>query len=190
MLEFLKIVLLGVLAAVVYGVLHDQVTARVCVEYFTVGHPRVIASESPTLLALVWGTLATWWFGLILGLPAAGLARVGGLPKLTARDLVKPVAVVMAVTGIVALVAGVTGYLLAEVGVIRLSDPFVHFVPAQKHSAFLANGWAHLAAYGTGGVGALVVWGWVLRRRYRVWRRGVEKGRPDREGRDAHVAVR
>jgi hypothetical protein len=35
-MESLKIVLLCVGAAVTYGVLHDQVTARVCVEYFPI----------------------------------------------------------------------------------------------------------------------------------------------------------
>src|ERR1041384_6329339 len=48
----LKIVLLGFCAAVGYGILHDQVTARVCVEYFTVGHPRIIASWVPVSIAM------------------------------------------------------------------------------------------------------------------------------------------
>jgi hypothetical protein len=60
----LRIILLCILAAVVYGILHDQVTARVCVEYFTVGHPPIFHTESPTLLAIVWGFVATWWVGL------------------------------------------------------------------------------------------------------------------------------
>jgi hypothetical protein len=33
---------------VVYGIVHDQVTARVCVEYFTVGHPPVFQTNSDT----------------------------------------------------------------------------------------------------------------------------------------------
>lgn len=38
-IESLKIVLLCIVAAIVYGILHDQVTARVCAEYFAIGHP-------------------------------------------------------------------------------------------------------------------------------------------------------
>jgi len=38
-MEFLKIWLLCIVAAVIYGILHDQATARVCVEYFSVAHP-------------------------------------------------------------------------------------------------------------------------------------------------------
>jgi len=71
-MQFLKIVGLGVLAAIGYGIVHDQVTVRVCLEYFTIFHPRLISSTSPTLLALAWGVAATWWVGLPLGL---GLAR-------------------------------------------------------------------------------------------------------------------
>ena len=40
-IESLKIVVLCIVAAIVYGILHDQVTARVCVEYFTIGHPPI-----------------------------------------------------------------------------------------------------------------------------------------------------
>jgi hypothetical protein len=36
-IESLKIVVLCIVAAIAYGILHDQVTARVCVEYFTIG---------------------------------------------------------------------------------------------------------------------------------------------------------
>ncbi len=59
---------MGIGASVLYGLLHDQVTARVCVEYFTIGHPRVMASKSPTPLALYWGVVAPWWVGLPAGI--------------------------------------------------------------------------------------------------------------------------
>jgi hypothetical protein len=35
--QCLKIIMLCLLAAIAYGILHDQVTARVRVEYFTIG---------------------------------------------------------------------------------------------------------------------------------------------------------
>ncbi len=108
-------VLLCVAAAVGYGVAHDQVTARVCVEYFTVGHPPVFATTDPTLLALSWGVLATWWVGLLLGLPLAVAARAAGRSP---RSLVRPVARLMAVCGACATVAGVAGDLLGRAGVV------------------------------------------------------------------------
>jgi hypothetical protein len=59
-MEFIKIVLLSILAAVSYGICHDQVTARICIEYFTIGHAPVFRTTSPTLLALGWGVIASW----------------------------------------------------------------------------------------------------------------------------------
>ena len=76
-MEGVAIVLLAIVSAVVYGVVHDQVTARVCIEYFTIGHPPIFPTESPTLLGLGWGVVATWWAGLLLGVPLALAARPG-----------------------------------------------------------------------------------------------------------------
>ena len=50
----LTIVVLCIGMAITYGILHDQVTARVCVEYFTIGHEPIFGTDSPTLLGLGW----------------------------------------------------------------------------------------------------------------------------------------
>jgi hypothetical protein len=85
-MRFITIVAMLVFAGIVYGILHDQVTARVCVEYFTVGHPPPIPSRSPTLLALAWGIVAAW-FALSLGVGPASSARLGERPRLAASQL-------------------------------------------------------------------------------------------------------
>ena len=61
MMTFVKIVLSTLFSAISYGIIHDMITAHFCVEYFTIGHPKIIESESPVLLALLWGVIATWW---------------------------------------------------------------------------------------------------------------------------------
>ena len=76
-MESVRILVLCVVAAMGYGVAHDQFTARVCVEYFTVGHPPVFSTDDPTLLGIGWGIIATWWVGLLLGVPLAVVARAG-----------------------------------------------------------------------------------------------------------------
>jgi len=58
--ESLKIILLSIAAVILYGIVHDQVTARMCVEYFTIGHPPIFGTDDPTLLGVGWGILATW----------------------------------------------------------------------------------------------------------------------------------
>src|ERR1700752_554669 len=90
-MQSVKIVFFCMLAAVGYGIVHDQFTARVCVEYFTIGHPPIVNTDSPTLLGLGWGVLATWWVGLFLGIPLAVAARVGNRAKLSSGQLVRPV---------------------------------------------------------------------------------------------------
>ncbi len=79
-MPFLAIVAMGIGSAVVNGVVHDQVTVRVCLEYFTIGHPRVFSTESPTWLALGWGIIASGWVGFLLGVFVALTSGfVGGL---------------------------------------------------------------------------------------------------------------
>jgi hypothetical protein len=91
MVESLKICFVSICAAILYGVIHDQITARVCLEYFTVFHPPIFETQSPTLLALGWGVIATWWMGAFLGVLLAIAARVGSRPKLSAVNLLKPI---------------------------------------------------------------------------------------------------
>lgn len=76
-----------------YAILFDQITARVCVEYFTIGHAPIFNTTSPTLLGIGWGIVATWWVGLIIGIPVALASRLGKWPKRNASSLVKPIAV-------------------------------------------------------------------------------------------------
>jgi hypothetical protein len=166
--ESLKILLVSVLTAVSYGILQDQVTARVCVEYFTVGHPPVFATDDPTLLAFGFGTLATWWVGVLLAGPLVWAARSGRQrPKLGWRDLVRPALILMAMTGFTALIAGFAGFSLARLGVMGLWEPFASRVPLNRHALFLADAFAHATTYLAGFVGALVVCYWVSRERRR-----------------------
>jgi hypothetical protein len=166
-MPFVSIVALAVGAACTYGVLHDLVTAHLCVEYFTIGHPRVFATESPVLLALGWGVLATWWMGLLLGLPLALAARVGSWPRVSARELVRPVLVVLVAMGLVALAAGLVGWAAASSGGVRLLEPTASRLPPERHVPFLADLWAHVASYAAGALGGLALVAWTLAQRRR-----------------------
>jgi len=37
-MQAIRIVLLSIASAVAYGIVHDQITARICIEYFTIGY--------------------------------------------------------------------------------------------------------------------------------------------------------
>ncbi|MCK6474944.1 MAG: hypothetical protein L6R28_24760 [Planctomycetes bacterium] len=157
MVEGAKIFFFTILAAAVYGILHDMVTARVCVEYFTIGHPPVFKTIDPTLLALGWGILATWWVGAALGVPLALTARAGALPPLGSKELVKPLAVLLGTMAVLALLAGIAGYVAAGQRWVWLLEPLASRVPKEKHAPFLADLWAHLASYVAGFIGGIVL---------------------------------
>lgn len=69
--RFLTIVIGCVGLACVLGICLDLVTANVAVEYFSVHHPQIVETESPWVLAIVWGIGASWWFGAISGVIVA-----------------------------------------------------------------------------------------------------------------------
>lgn len=71
--RFLAIVIGAVLLCCLLGIALDLVTANTAVEYFSVHHPRIVATENPWILALVWGVAASWWFGLIAGTIVASI---------------------------------------------------------------------------------------------------------------------
>lgn len=156
-MQSLGIVLMCVVSAVAYGIAHDQVTARVCIEYFTVGHPPVFGTDDPTILAIGWGIIATWWVGLLLGVPLAVVSRAGSRPKRSVHSLVRPVACLLFVMAICAFVAGITGWLLARSGAVFLVGTIDRELPADRHLPFLADLWAHSASYLVGLIGGVVI---------------------------------
>jgi hypothetical protein len=157
-MESLKIIGLSLLAGSVYGIIHDQVTARVCLEYFTVFHPDVFHTQSPTLLALGWGVLATWWVSLFLGLLLAIASQAGSRPKVSTAALLPKLAKLLAIMAACALTAGVVGYFLQGLGM----EYYATGIPKQIRHGFYADLWAHSMSYLSGFVGgvflSIVVW--------------------------------
>jgi len=161
--ESLKIIVGSIAAAIVYGIVDDQFTARICVEYFTVFHPPVFATRSPTLLALGWGVIATWWVGAFLGALLCIAARFGPRPKLTIREVVRPIVWLLMGMACSALFFGVLGYLIGG-----MPSSWAGGIPASAHRRFVADWWAHSASYATGFLGGLVICILVYRRRGRL----------------------
>ena len=154
---------MSIAAAIAYGIAHDQITVRICLEYFTIGHPPVFPTRNPTLLAIGWGIIATWWVGVLLGVPLAIVARAGSRPKRTVGTLVRPVVWLLAVMAVFATIAGLTGWFFASRGMVVLVGPIAEELPADRHVPFLIDLWAHSASYLVGLVGGIVVL-------IRVWR--------------------
>jgi hypothetical protein len=157
MIESLKIILVCIVAAVLYGMIHDQFTARVCVEYFTVFHPPIFATQSPTLLGIGWGILATWWVGASLGLLLAIAARAGSRPVLGIAQLLRPIGKQLAIMAASATVFGIAGFVLAKRGLISAPEWVAYRLSVPAQARFLADWWAHSASYLSGFAGGIVL---------------------------------
>jgi hypothetical protein len=157
MLESLKILILAIAAAILYGVIHDQFTARICIEYFTVFHPPVFRTQSPTLLALGWGVIATWWVGAFLGLLLILAARSGSRPKLRAVQLFRPIGKLLLIMAACAFFAGLSAFLLAKNGPISEPRWIAPALTACSYPHFLADAWAHTASYASGFIGGIIL---------------------------------
>jgi len=170
-LERVKLVGFSMFAAIAYGIAHDMVTAHVCVEYFTIGHSNLLDEDphgaSPVLQALLWGVLATWWVGAAAGVLISIVARAGPAPRLGVRDVVRPVLYVYCATALAALMGGLLGASLAAGGAVAVGSRLARELPAETHVRFLADGWAHGAAYLMAVVAVLVLAGNLLGTRIR-----------------------
>jgi hypothetical protein len=85
--RFLVIVLGSTGLACQLGICLDLITANVAVEYFSVHHPRIVPTENPWILAVVWGIAASWWFGAIAGVIVASINHWRKYPLESTRIL-------------------------------------------------------------------------------------------------------
>lgn len=166
-MEALKIAVICVIAAVLYGIIHDQFTARICIEYFIIFHPPIFHTQSPTLLGIGWGILATWWVGVFFAVPMIWAARAGSKPALRASELLPSIASLLVVMAASAVLFGMTGYVLARSGVLDTDWLTFTASPAMRYR-FMADWWAHTASYGTAFVGGVVLCVMTYRRRLRL----------------------
>jgi hypothetical protein len=165
-MEALKIAATCILAAVFYGIVHDQFTARICIEYFTLFHPPIFHTQSPTLLGIGWGVVATWWVGAFFSVPMILAARAGSRPPLGASELLPPIASLLVFMAASAVLSGLTGYFLARTGVLATDWLTSSPSPAARYR-FMADWWAHTASYGAAFLGGAVLCALTYRRRLR-----------------------
>jgi hypothetical protein len=148
-----KIILLSTCAAMVYGILHDQITARVCVEYFSIAHPALFPTASPTLLALGWGVTATLGAGLVFGVLLARASQSAGRPPMPIAKLVRPIAVWLAIMALAATLAGFVGFELARRSLVVVPLGWADLIPPAQHHRFAAVWFAHSTSYAVGIIG-------------------------------------
>ncbi|MES2462148.1 MAG: hypothetical protein V4671_16305 [Armatimonadota bacterium] len=160
---------LGVLGAVLYGIVNDQITVTLSPEYFSVFKRRQFAPilEQAGLInapvrvqAVLVGTVATWWFGLLLGIVLSISGTAGRRPALPTRLFIRAVGGIMLFTLALSVFCGAVGY---------FAEPFIKPEPAnwpfltgiQEVRRAFAVGFWHNGAYLGGLVGTVgaILWG-------------------------------
>jgi hypothetical protein len=149
--EALMFLLQVVLLSCALGIAIDLVTANVAVEYFTVHHPRVVESESPWVMALVWGVGASWWFGLIAAVPIwwANSRRREPLPR---GRVVRMVAKAMALVWL--LMMGVLVGVYALGGLVAVEERRPTF---ESDRRLMSVAMAHMGEYALGAALTIVL---------------------------------
>lgn len=109
--EFLlRSIVCGIWVMVVYAVIQDQFSARLCPEYFTIFHNPIPGLTDPTLVGLSWGFLASWWGGAMMGCSAGLTASLGPKRPLPLSTLMIGMVGVMVLTGVVTALTGWATY--------------------------------------------------------------------------------
>jgi hypothetical protein len=142
-----KVILACILAAIAYGIVHDQITAHLCVEYFTVAHPPLFHTQSPTVLGFCWGVAATIGIGAVLGAILAEVSQSEGLPPYPIPRLCRSLLILLGTMALTALFAGVLGFELSRHSIISLPVTFAELIPQARHDRFMAVWFAHCASY-------------------------------------------
>lgn len=154
---FTRIVATGIFAGVAYGLVHDQITAHLCVEYFTVGHPTIVETESPLILGLLWGVIATWWAGAILGALLGLAATLGPWPAVSAQQLHRPILRLLGAMALGAAIMGLVGYLLAWNDQLYLHPWLIQTIDPTDPAIYQGVWFAHNSSYGFAALGGLML---------------------------------
>lgn len=170
LLESAKVVALCILASIVYGILHDQITIRLCPEYFTkwAFHADVFSHPNLTVVALFWGFAATWWVGLLLGIPLAFVSTTRDAGWWTWRRLVKPLFVFI----ILLSLSATFGYFISTWASFQANPYALNYSPDSETEliAFSRVLVTHNVSYIGGAIGGLALVGYVWRKRSKsVW---------------------
>ena len=164
---------LAIVAASLYGIVNDQITVTISPEYFSVFKRRQFTPvlkrtglmyASPRIQTLLIGTLATWWFGLFLGIILSVSGMVGRYPPLSTRDYLRVVAGIMLFTLGLSCLFGIVAYIAAPI----LKPDVVHWHFLRKIHAVrpaFAIGWWHNGAYLGSFVATLGAGLWAQRQR-------------------------
>lgn len=159
---FLVFIPLAMLAAGLFGAVHDQISYSVSPEYFTkfkfLQFGLLNTTVPERVRAAQVGFLASWWMGVPLGILCGAAGLIQRTRTLMWRALVLSLFVAVLITLITAL-AGL-GYGWQQTQHISVTGYYHWLIPQDVNNqrAFLCVGYMHNAAYLGGALSIFVVW--------------------------------
>ena len=167
-MPFLRIALGATFLSLLAAILRDFALARISPDYFTLRPNGLADADAPLPPVLIGAVFTSGGMALAYGLGLACAARLGRRPKRPARDLRKPVALLLGLIAAFALLAGVFGYLLASTGTVILNPDVKDRLPPQKWPGFQACWFVHTMGNYVGciGGGMQIAYVWVSRKRF------------------------
>ncbi|MBO0752279.1 MAG: hypothetical protein J2P53_09215 [Bradyrhizobiaceae bacterium] len=159
---FLLFLPAAIVAAGLFGMVHDQISYSVSAEYFTkfkfIQFHLIDPAIPERIRAAQVGFLASWWMGIPLGLLCGAAAFVQRSPALMQSALSWSLLFIVVFTLAVALAGAAYGWRQTEA--INLANYHGWFIPhdVKDLRRFLCAGYMHNAAYLGGALSVPAAW--------------------------------
>jgi len=160
-----RAMLLGIAMLSLYGMVQDQVSVRLCPEYFTIYHNPIPGLTEPTLLGIAWGFLGAWWGGALLGYSAGICATAGKSPPWPVSRLIVPMLVVIAFVAAVAAICGFAVQTYLQGFAVTVNAESAEAIPLERRRNVVTVACYHVAAYASAILGSVVLCLWIARKR-------------------------
>lgn len=161
---FIVSLLLSVIIAIFYGIVHNQFTYTISDEFFTklmferFGFVQY-GQDTPRLTASIIGAWSTWWMGLIAGFIFATIS----LFHSDARQMIKSIKGATLVVLSTSLIFGLIGLCYGFLGFSRLNTSCCFPLEIHDVKNFIAVSEMHNFSYLGGAVGLLLGIIWQIR---------------------------
>lgn len=150
------IVIISVILATIYGILHNQISYSISSEYFTKFKFRqfdfyFMGENQPRQTASLVGALSTWWFGLLLGL----IIGIVGIFQRNSKIMWKSAIGAIFRTLAIAIGIGIVGILIGKFLISNLDASWNLPAELNDRKSFLTAGTMHDFSY-LGGIIGLI----------------------------------
>ncbi len=150
------IIILSIILASIYGILHNQISYSISTEYFTKFKFEQFGFveyglDTPRLTAGLIGVWATWWFGFLIGL----INGIVGLFQPTYKIMWKSAFGATTRTLLIAIGFGIIGILVGKFIISNLNTNWNLPADLTDRKNFLTSGTMHTFSY-IGGIIGLI----------------------------------